>query len=125
MISADNTFNNAFCDTPTLKMSHDQDDLHNHLIAQVHIKLDLPTVPADKKAPANPDAYYLEVLCTTSLHTTKSSKPAVMPEMLSSKWNIGLVKTQAGVRNMFIPSEQKVWKKAPHLKSSQIKRPLV
>ena len=38
MIAAVYTFNTAF-HTPTLELSHDQDDLHNHLIAQVHIEL--------------------------------------------------------------------------------------
>ena len=57
--------------------------------------------------------YYLEALCTTSLLSTKSSKTTVMPDMLLSKWNIGLIKanqtlrvtTQAGVRNVLVPLE--------------------
>ena len=110
MITVVNTFNNTFCDTLTLKLSHDQDNLHNCLIAQVCIKLDPPTTPMNEKAKANPNAYYLEVLHTTSLLSTKSSKPTAIAEMLSSKWNTGLVKakqtlkvtTQAGVRNMLV-----------------------
>ena len=67
----------------------------------------------DAKAETDPDVYYLEAVHTTSLLRTKSSKPAITPEMLSSTWNIGLIKakqtlkvtTQAGVRNVIVPSE--------------------
>ena len=58
------------------------------LIAQVHVKLDPPTMSADTKGETDPHAYYFEVLHTTSSLSTKSSKPAVSPEILSSKWNI-------------------------------------
>ena len=113
MIAAVNMFNTMFCDTPTLKLSHDHDNLHNWLIAQVCIKLDPPTTSADAKAETDPDAYYLEALHTTSLLSTKSSKPTVTPEMLSSTYNVGLIKakqtpkvtTQAGVRNVLVPLE--------------------
>ena len=51
MITTVNTFNNAFHDTLTLKMSHDQDDLHN---LQVCIDFDLPTLPPDKRLMLTP-----------------------------------------------------------------------
>ena len=129
MISAVNTFDNAFHDTRTFRLSHDQDNLHHYLIAKVCIKLDPPTIPTDAKAEADPDAYYLEAMHTTSSLSTKSSKPGVTPEMLLSKWNIGLIKakqtlkvmTQAGVRNVLVPSEQEVWKKVPWLKFPNLK----
>ena len=85
MIAPVNMLNTMFHDTPTLKLSHDQDDLHNHLIAQVCVRLDLPTTSADANPETDPDPYYLEALHTTSSLSTKSSKPAVTPEMLSSK----------------------------------------
>ena len=113
MIAAVNMFNTAFHDTPALDLSHDPDDLHICLITQVCIKLDLPTMSTNAKAETDPDAYYLEALHIASLLSTKSSKPAVTPEMLSSTWNIGLMNakqtlketTQAGVRNVLVPSE--------------------
>ena len=52
MIAAVNMFNTMFHHTLTLELSHDQDDLHNCLIAQVHIKLDPPTTSADARAEA-------------------------------------------------------------------------
>ena len=42
MITAVNTFNTVFCDTLTLELSNDRDNLHNHLIAQECIKLNPP-----------------------------------------------------------------------------------
>ena len=60
---------------------------------------------------------------------TFDQKAALTPEILSRRWNIGLEKaqdtlrvtTQAGVRNVLVPSERKVRKKAPWLKFPAVK----
>ena len=82
-------------------------------------------MPANEKAKADTDAYYLEALHTTSSLITKSSKPAVVPEMLLSKWNIALVKAKQTLKVMTQAGEEHtcsirikgtVWKKAHWLK---------
>jgi len=58
----------------------------------------------------------------------KQSKPTITPEQLARQWNIGLdtakrtlkVTTQAGLRNIYIPSDRKTRLKAPWLKFPSI-----
>ena len=60
---------------------------------------------------------------------SSGGKAATTPEILSKRWHIGLdtakrtlqVTTQAGVRNVLVPSERKVRMKAPRLKFPSIK----
>jgi hypothetical protein len=60
---------------------------------------------------------------------SSNSRSYISPELLSKQWNIGLdkaaktlsVTTQAGARNVLLPSERKVRKKAPWLKFPSIK----
>ena len=60
--------------------------------------------------------------------TLDKRKPRVNPEQLAAQWNIGLdtakqtlkVTTQAGLRNVYLPSERKVRLKAPWLKFPSI-----
>lgn len=106
-----------------------EDDLYHRLIAHVHVASD--DVPGDgMSGRADSDVYEdtTERRQLSSLSTTER-RHAITPEILSRRWNIGLVAakktirvtTQAGVRNVLAPSERKVRKKAPWLKFPSVK----
>lgn len=105
-----------------LVLVDEEDNLYNRLISKVRVSIadkeDLETLsPEEKGGP----------VCASI--QTSNPKTWLTPQLLSKRWNIGLEKanntlnvtTQAGIRNVLIPSERKVRKKAPWLKFPAIK----
>ena len=147
VMSAARTFISSLGDTMVLDNDDGDDDLYHRLIAKVRVTVDnseedpegtswIPTgnmfgsyahwgdKPPPKPLDPNADAER-----SASALTSNGSKPVLTPETLARRWKISLdkakktllVTTQAGVRNVLVPSERKVRKKAPWLKFPSIK----
>ena len=117
----------------------EDEDLHLRLISTVHVSLD-EEVQQDMRISSLSavDHHEEDILFqkdvilkprNVSAVVIEGTKPKITPEALASSWKIGIptakrtlkVTTQAGLRNIFSPSERKVRLKAPWLKFPAIK----
>jgi hypothetical protein len=135
-------------DNPPLLLQEDEGDLYDRLISAVCVAADDLTGQGTT-GHEDPDIYpgmksQISALHTTSLRKeddhpamlnisamrTTESRSTITPQMLSSRWGIGLdtakrtlsVTTQSGIRNVLAPSERKVRLKAPWLKFPSLDR---
>ena len=119
-----------------MELENDEDELCNRLVAAVRVSHPPSAEDTVDIEDLDPDEYFLKAVKSASSRPTKavkvlpsSSKTVLDPQTLSSRWNVGLTKakktlqvtTQAGVRNVLVPSERKVRKKAPWLKFPNVK----
>ena len=119
-----------------MELENDKDELCNRLVAAVRVSHPPSAEDTVDIEDLDPDEYFLKAVKSASSRPTKavkvlpsSSKTVLDPQTLSSRWNVGLTKakktlqvtTQAGVRNVLVPSERKVRKKAPWLKFPNVK----
>jgi len=126
VISAANTYHRAFNDDSALEDS--DESLYERLVACIKVStMDMNGDGiVDNDATLHPDAEQSRRL---SALRTEGMTSIVTPQTIARRWNISLDKsaktlqrtTQAGVRNVLVPSERKVRKKAPWLKFPNIK----
>ena len=129
LIKAVRTYQHAFANpSPDLDADAQGDDLYERLIATVTVhpeKEEPDVVPEDKRE----RRLYMIKTANESSPADPAGKGVLDAAVLSQRWGIGLPKakntlkvtTQAGVRNVLIPSERKVRKKAPWLKFPNVK----
>ena len=113
---------------PPLELSSDE-DIYDRLVSCVRVAAD--DVPGDGlKGHLDQDVYPDgDKRREISSMSTSERASTITPEILSRRWFIGhetavrtlRVTTQSGVRNVLLPSERKVRKKAPWLKFPSIK----
>jgi hypothetical protein len=115
--------------TQALVETIDDHALYHRMIATVHITpYDDFSLASDYKTDPNTDQINSGARYLSSL-TTAERRSAITPEILAKRWGIGLNTaaetlqhtTQEGVRNVYIPSERKVRKKAPWMKFPAVK----
>ena len=105
------------------------DELHHALICAVNVVAN--DVQGDGLVKSSDTDVYLEGdrRVVLSALSTKERLSVLTPEILSKRWGIGLdvakntlnVTTYEGIRNVFLPSERKVRKKAPWINFPSIK----
>ena len=104
-------------------LEEDNDELYHRLVDSVKVAAD-DIHGLGISGHNDPDVYIKATEQRKIAVTTSNARSVLTPEFLSRRWNIGLdkaektlkVTTQKGVRNVLVPSERKVRKKAPWLK---------
>jgi len=128
MIAAAMKYRTAFCNTE-LEINRSEDDLYDRLVSAVQVASD-DVDGNGLSGHVDKDVYpYSDEIRKISALKTTESRSTITPELLAKRWCIGLPKasqtlkvtTQAGVRNVLVPSERKVRKKAPWLKFPNVK----
>ena len=118
----------------------DDDEFHKRLISSVNVtddiclKQEISTVTTTDSPQALGEDILFQPMPEdppkVAAISTAKPKSVITPEELSRKWNIGIktakrtlqVTTQAGLRNIYLPTDRKVRLKAPWLKFPSIKK---